>query len=398
MAEVTTRNETRAALYCGITSLAVLAFLPAMMELLSGLLQWTDRVVGRFATADLSGLVIGTLLAAGSAGRFTARTVVGLGAGILLLANLLSVLSPVPWLLITLRVGGGIGAGLMLGTCYALYARGTPIRNFALFQAGQQSLSVAAPLVLPVVANVWGWQACFLLLAALTAPALILARILPNEPWAVPQEQASSSSDHSTPVVWLAVAGTVIWWAGQGAIWTYVGLIGSSAGIPSHDVQFSLSLAAFCGLPAVIVPLLIGTRFGTYTPLFVAFGITITALFGLAVAATLVPYRIAACAYLGVWGVFAAYQFSAIVSVDQGGPATRTLPSASYSGMLIGPLIASELATAGGYGWVISMTIVTNLAGLAALLPLAPYLARGSASQNTSQELRKSVRQGSVDA
>ena len=378
-------SETPAALYCGIVSLGVLAFLPAMMEVLWEPLHWTDQVVGRFATADLTGLVIGTLIAALVSARFAASRVVGAGGAILLLANLLSTLSPLPWVLISLRAAGGLGAGLMLGTCYALYARGKPIRNFALFQAGQQFLSVVAPLTLAVAVGIWGWQASFAILAVLTMPVLVLARLLPREPWAVRHEVTSAAPVHTPPVVWLAIAGTVIWWAGQGATWTYLALIGTASGIPSDDVQLSLSLGAFCGLPAVFIPLLIGTRYGTYPPLIIALSINVSALF-LLDSTTLAPYRFAVCALMSIWGVFAAYQFSAIVSVDRGGSAARVLSTASYTGALIGPLIAGELATAGGYGWVISMAIITNVIGLAALLPLRGRLARSASASSSEKE------------
>ena len=385
MGGVRLHSETPAALYCGIVSLGVLAFLPAMMEVLWEPLHWTDQVVGRFATADLTGLVIGTLIAALVSARFAASRVVGAGGAILLLANLLSTLSPLPWVLISLRAVGGLGAGLMLGTCYALYARGKPIRNFALFQAGQQFLSVVAPLTLTVAVGIWGWQASFAILAVLTMPVLVLAGLLPREPWAVRHEVTSATPVHTPPVVWLAIAGTVIWWAGQSATWTYLALIGTASGIPSHDVQLSLSLGAFCGLFTVFIPLLIGTRFGTYPPLIIALSINVSALF-LLDSTTLAPYRFAVCAFMGIWGVFAAYQFSAIVSVDRGGSATRVLSTASYTGALIGPLIAGELATAGGYGWVILMAIITNVIGLAVLLPLRGRLARSALASSSEKE------------
>lgn len=362
-------TRTTVALYCGVAVLSVLCVLPSLIGILADQLHWTDRVVGQFASADLGGLVVGTVIYGRAARRLTSAYVL-IGGGLLLVAaNLLSMLSNDSISIVVLRCVGGIGTGLSIGVCYAVFAHGRPARNLGIFQVGQQVLSIGGPWVLPAVAARWGWQACFAVLAAVAFPVLVIGRGVAGVSISPGDSKTGRTRIATPPSIWFAVAGMVAYFVGQGAIWAYVERIGSAAGIRSDAVQESLSICAFFGLVACAIPILAGVRHGRMYPLVASFCAAVTGL--LLVGSASVPvYRFAVSIFMIGWTVFAAYQFEAIVDADAVGTATLSLSTATYVGFMIGPVLAGELATVGGYNLIRWLCIATNTIALVSLIPI----------------------------
>ncbi len=177
------QNATKAefsAAYTGIVAVAVSNVLPALAGILALNLAWNAQTIGRFASTDSIGSLVGTLLASALMGRRSFRTLTVVGLAVLALADVVSGVSSSAALLIAARLVGGVGGGLAMSISFAVFAVTRPERGIALWSIGQLVFGFFAITALPRLTAALGWQTAFFVLAAFVVPGLLLARHLPG--------------------------------------------------------------------------------------------------------------------------------------------------------------------------------------------------------------------------
>jgi predicted MFS family arabinose efflux permease len=239
--------------------------LPAVTGVLARSLGFDAGALGAFASADVFGSTAGTLLAAVLMRRGSPRRAVTVGLGILACANLASSISPTSTVLIALRAAGGLGEGIALGACFAVYARENRERNFAAYALVQTAIAVPVMAAIPAFTGAFGWRAPFICLGVIVLPALALAVRLPAEPMRRDAHAVLVRMPHR--LMWLSLTSVFLFNLSWACLWTYLERIGDAAGIDAQSVDRALTVCAVFGFVGSLVVLVLGERVTRPAPL-----------------------------------------------------------------------------------------------------------------------------------
>ena len=359
------------AIYAGVVALLVVNALPALVTAIAGGLKWDDRALGLFASADVAGITLGSLLGVPIVRRLALRTVALSAIVALVGADVACAIGTSQALVVSFRFAGGTASGLILTACYAVYSHSHPQRNFALFSIGQMTSSFLGVTAIPILSASLGWRSSLYFLAGLTAIAFPLALRLPSHSYAKTPTEAGSRAarTHSGVAVWAAVGGLLAYIIGEGAVWTFMERMGLASGLSAQNVNLAVSACALAGVFGAVVMLVPSSRMGVVMPL------TITALMSVAAVAVMqtsspVLFTAALCAFAFSWLAFSTVQFAVIAQADTAGTATISMSAAWYAGFAIGPYLAGALVDTHGFVPVQVLGIAGVLLALLSLLPL----------------------------
>jgi len=370
--------STLAAAYVGVMAVAVQNVAPALAGVLHLSLGWSGREIGTYAAADALGIFVGGLLAAGAMTLGSFRALALAGMSVLGISDLLSGLSSSPALLIGERLIGGLGGGVALGISFSVFAASHPERDIAIWSVGQLAFSLVGISAMPVLAAALHWPGPLFTLAALTVPAIVLARYLPT----TQRPLGTTSPVTQTRVGSIGVLGIMsvaLFYFGQGSLWPHLEVLGLRSGITQKSVETSLSLSAVTALLGSIFVLVAGTRFGRKLPLLGAFALTLAALFSLDATQPQV-FRIALAAFTFAWPVFGAYQFAIIARSSASTRIGALISAATFAGSSLGPVLAGIISDRAGFGEVLWLAAALDCVALACLLPLLRKAAWDGAS------------------
>ena len=358
------------AIFAGVAALLVVNALPAMVTVIASGLGWDDRALGLLASADVAGITLGSLAGVLLVRRVPLRTVVIGAALALVLADFGCASSDVQAVIVAFRLAGGLASGLILAACYAIYSDTHPQRNFAIFSIAQMVAGFIVVTVLPLLVERYGWRSGFFAFALLSALAIPLALPLPARVF-VKQEptRRAPGAAGSGVVVWLAVAGVVIFVLGEGAVWTFVERMGAASGISAQLVNTALSACILAGLLGAAVMMFPSDRLGVVLPLIGSMLLSVAAV---AAMRSPIPavYIASLCAFNFAWLSFGTVQFAIIANADRVGTATVAMSTASYAGFTIGPYLAGELTVRSGFFAVQCLGIGGVLLAMVSLIPL----------------------------
>jgi predicted MFS family arabinose efflux permease len=359
------------AIYAGVVALLVVNALPALVSAIAGGLKWDDRALGLFASADVAGITLGSLLGVPVVRRFELRSIALWGIVGLVGADVACALGTGQALVVLFRFVGGTASGLILTACYAVYSHSHPQRNFALFSIGQMTSSFLGVTAIPILSASLGWRSSLYFLAALTAVAFPLALQLPSHSYVKTPALGSSGAPRksSGAAVWVAVGGLLAYIIGEGAVWTFMERIGLASGLSEQNVNLAVSACALAGVFGAVVMLIPSSRMGVVMPLAVT---ALMSVAGVAVMQTSSPalFIVALCAFAFSWLSFSTVQFAVIAEADTAGTATISMSAAWYAGFSIGPYLGGALVDRYGFVPVQVLGIGGVLLALVSLLPL----------------------------
>jgi len=199
--------------------------------------------------------------------------------------------------------------------------------------------------------------------------ALVLLLLCPLWLWlprnnTVPTELAASSAKKSTDhkdsathtgwlAVWLAIAGVLIFFAGQTTIWAFIERLGTTAGYTSDAITNLLSVTLLFAVAGSMTAAVLGTRYGNRTPFYLCCLLFFCAAFGLNYPHSFPVYAFGTCAATYSVAAGLAFGISEIATQDLTGRFIILSVPAVGVGAMIGPGLAGFLADAYGYGAVL---------------------------------------------
>lgn len=365
-----TRYTMFAAIYAGVAALFVVNVLPALVNVLGIGLHWDEQALGLFASADVAGITLGSLLGIPLVKRASLRRIVFWSLLALVVADIGCSLVAAKVPVVIARFIGGTAAGLILDACYAVLSSGNAQANFAGFVIGQMVSAFLGVTALPILNDHFGWRSPFYLLAFCTVLAIPLAAALPAQAYVKDVPEHAGAHSRRTPfLVWAAVAGIVVYLIGAGAVWTFMARMGTDAGLSEHDVNVAVSLCTFIGILGAAASIVVTYRIGVVTPLVIsALAAVVSVCFMRTSSAGI--YAAALSVFTFAWMIFATLQFAVIAAADPVGTATIGMSAAWYAGFAIGPYLAGALFAVYGFRPVLYMGVLGSAIALISVLPL----------------------------
>lgn len=330
---------------------------------------------GRVFAAEALGTALAPLAATLWMGRVRWRTAAIFALLVVMAGNVVSSYQTSAGALTALRFGVGFfGQGVAFALAIGIIS-GTSRkdRNFAFLIAAQVALGVLCFLLLPLPKTA-GIGGVLLPLAGLAALAL-LATVWIRQPAAAADHRAAAGGAGGSAVpTFAALATMLIWCTGLGAIWAFMKLIGSSAGIDPAQVGVALALSTGIATVGALMASWLSDRIGRIIPVTVALLVQVAMIALLQGEMSFLQFAVTAAVFQIFWNLTGPYLMGTIALSDDTGKVSVLIPTAQIGGFFLGPVIAGHFLRGQGFGPANSVAITCCLVALAIFIPTAMHL------------------------
>ncbi len=358
-----------------VVALAIAA-LPSVMPVMVGALirQFGIGVdkAGFAISANMAGILAGTLCAPLVIPRLTDRTI--LYAGLLVLAggNILTLGVHAYGPLVATRLVSGWGEGLAGAVAYSLMGRSSlPTRMVATYAGGQALIGVVGMAALPGLTQRFGPAAFYGPITVLVLLSLLAVRPAAN---ATPRPAAMRGtvrrgSAAAGPAA--VLAGLFAHFTGMTTVWAFLQKIGADHGLAGTVVALALSMSAVAALAGSAAASLLARRLGVLPSLLIGAVLVLACAAGL-LARSPAVFIGATCLLSFTWAAQYPFMFRRLAERDVQGRWAALTPVATASALSVGPALGGVLLQRGGLASVDIAFVAFTLTGLA--LTAATYL------------------------
>jgi predicted MFS family arabinose efflux permease len=357
-----------AALALGTLGAAALVMLPGLVAAVGAAFGLDTSQLGYFSSAELGGLTAGSVVGALISRRLGLRLATALGLITALLASLGSLFVNGFGSLLLVRAVAGLGSGVLVSIAYIIIGRSHHVtRNFSFYLISQGMLGAVALVALPTLNEAFGGRAIFGVLAVTFALALAFLSSLPKA-FAAPSDQPRASGQVAG---WIGIGALLLFFAAQGAIWSYLESIGTRSGHTGQAVASSIALSSLVGLSGPLLAAILGNRVGNVIPIIGGSVLSVAALGAFGVRLDLVAFALAACTFNFAWNFVIPFQLEIIAAADADGGVIGWAAPASFGGLALGPALAGLLLETSGLTSIMVLSGVLLLVSAAALVGIA---------------------------
>ena len=231
---------------------------------------FNESQAGFVSTMEISAVAATCLLLSGLLDRTSLRTLTMIGMTVLVAANLTTLTLDHYIVLLMVRIGSGIGAGICLAAAGALLSRMTdPDRMVGMALAMTTLIMVVMLTLMGYAMERWmfnGFVGLFTVLALFLSPLLLL---LPNEP-IERARRLSNASQSKKSYFALGVLGLSMFFlfcVVEGGVWSFSERRGVSLGLESGNIGLLLGVAQLAGLSGAILAAIFGGRLRRIYPI-----------------------------------------------------------------------------------------------------------------------------------
>lgn len=358
-----------AIIYLGVVAAAFAGILPMIVGMFAEQQGFGAQAGGYIASlelaAQLCGVAVFIVLRSLSWKGLAAAAIV-----LMTIGNLSSAFAPSLSVVAASRAVVGIGEGVARSLCYAMLSDALqPGRILAVYASAQMLISAAGMFAVPVLATQYGWQGPFLALAVFCASAIWVLRFMPN--LGKTQTSRISSSQRFNLRVYLGVFGIFIYFAGQGALWSYLERLGADKLIPTAVTASVLSVSMVAGLAGSLLVGVYAHRVKPMAGLSIGIILSIISIGLLIVGDTSVAYAMGVCIFNFAWTFTFPFQFELIAKADRSGRASAAIPAVDGLALAVGPFVAATLLPLAGVEITPYICLLGVAFGSVFLIPLA---------------------------
>lgn len=354
----------------GSVAIMPILILPTMIGALIDYTGFTEAQAGWLAAAGFTGAAAGAVAAGLRIRHLDPRMLAVFGLVVLCIFDGASALvghMPV-WVFVVLRLISGFGGAVAYAAVVAsLAATANPERSYGVFMVLQFGLSAISLYGLPYVLPGIGVVGMYLILAAFAALSLMLRDSVVHRGAAV-EEPAIEVRMLLRPAAIMAMLGIGFYETANFMQYTYSERIGVGFGLSSYEIGEALGIASLLGVPAALLVVWIGDRFGQLRPLLWAIALSVVAHLLLLMPNGTVSYVLAVFALGIAWAIGLAYFYAIEARIDPGGSVVVVGGFFTSCGSVAGPALAATLVKPDQFGNVLAAAIGIYL--VAALLAI----------------------------
>lgn len=373
-------------MFLAITGGQVVVVQPGYVQGLVEFAGFSDKQAGYITSAEMFGFLFTTLLLIYIAPRMNWRKLFVTFLLIVCIGNFVSIgvhqFEPLAFLRFV--VGTGAGGLVSLGfTAVGLSSK--PDRNFGLTIVMALSYAAIVLLAMPTIYAAIGMKGIFILFGAFAAAGLFF---VPHAP--VSGEKQAHIESEVVSMSWrlknMALAAIFFYFVAQGAVWSYLFLIGTAGGSSQQEVATGLSFAQFAGIAGGLTAAILGARIGRSIPLSIGILAGIAPLMFLFGTIGAFAYAIAVCVYNYAWNLAHPFLLGAMASFDRSGRLLIYTVASWKLGLAVGPALAAAVITEGNYSNVNWLGVAAFTLSLLLILPAV--FAQARAAETTQDSYR----------
>ena len=367
-----------------LSGLVIFSILPIFVAALITEMGLTTSQGGYVASADIIGISISSLGAFFWINRVSWRKISYFLLCSLITMNIICCFLTDFEQIFIARLICGLIEGALFSLAIAMLSRTThPDRNFA-FTFGTSLLTGAINIYLmSYLIQVFGVKGVFF--------DLILFCCLPLIFWhkAVPDKAMEETSDATKPsqkstvapyIIWLILLANLIYFIGQGGLWSYVKQIAAQAELTDEMIKSGLSISLLAGMLGAGFASWLDVKVGRVIPLAVALLLAIFSVYLLSQDITAMSFAVAACFYNFGSNIGHPYLFGYLSSIDPGRKYVVASGAMQTGGMGLGPAIAAYFIIGDDLGPVLTVAYMAFIGALILFVPIM-LLIKGSRSR-----------------
>ncbi len=366
--DVNSRQSIVAIVYLAVVGPCVFILQPGFVQGLVEYLGMTEQQAGFIASSEMFGLATTTVLLAFLAERVSWRNCLVVCIAVCTLGNIASIGQSDPQTLALTRLITGLGSGGLISLTFTMASLTERTdKNFGLIVTWVLIYGAMGLLAMPTAYHIASMNGVLVFFALFCGSAMWFVRFLPDSGEA--HFDHSRQRDYSAIVRRVALAAILIYNTAVGIVWAYLFLVGVEAGMAEQAVANALTVSQFLGIAGAFLAVLFEVRFGRLLPLMVGIvggGAAIYLLVGQAPPST---YWLAVCGFNFLWNLSMPYLLATLADFDHRGRTVVQGVSLQFIGYAIGPFIAAQLLTRGGYDLVNIVGVVLFVASAIVVLP-----------------------------
>jgi len=293
------------------------------------------------------------------------RTIAVAGLCVMVVGNIATAVSVDFASLMAARAIGGAGGGVIRALCMMSLAKAlSPGRAFAVYAGAQVGVAAVTTAFIPHFIGSQGVRAPFLVLALASGLGFALCPLLPRYS-PLPPSAIRQRGLRSYPVAAvLAIIALFIFFTGQGALWTYLALVGAYGSIPAAGVTEGLTLLNFAGLAGALGVGAMAHRVNPRIALLTLLGTEIVSIVGLFNLHSSAGFIAAAGVFYFSWCASFPFQFTVIAQSDRSGRASAVVPAADGLGLAGGAAVTGVVLPTlglGSAGWICAAASIVGI-------------------------------------
>jgi MFS transporter, DHA1 family, inner membrane transport protein len=349
----------------GILATAVGAILPVLVGVWQKQAGLQVGQAGFVAATELFAQVAGTAVFLWASPRWTLRTIAVVGLCVMVVGNVATAVSVDFASLMAARAIGGAGGGVIRALCMMSLAKAlSPGRAFAVYAGAQVGLAAVTTAFIPHFIETQGVRAPFLVLALASGLGFALCPLLPRYSPLPPSAIRQRGLRSYPAAAVLAIIALFIFFAGQGALWTYLAPVGAYRSIPAAGVTEGLTLLNFAGLAGALGVGAMAHRVNPRIALLTLLGMEIISIVGLFNVHSSAGFITAAGAFYFSWCASFPFQFTVIAHSDGSGRASAVVPAADGLGLAGGAAVTGvvlPMLGLGSAGWICAVASIVGI-------------------------------------
>jgi len=349
-----TMRIIRASILGSVAILPIL-ILPSMVGALVDIAGFTEGEAGWVAAIGFTGSALGAIGAGLRIQHFDPRRMAIFGLLVLAIfdgVSLFAVHLPV-WLFLVFRFISGFGGAVAYAAVMTtIAASNNQERGYGIFMVFQFGISAVLLYALPIALVEIGVAGMFAAMAFAAALSLLLRDSVIHR---TPNVEDSAVEIHMLikPAAILAMLGIGFYETANFGWYTYADRIGVSIGLDVVRIGEILGFSAMLGIPAALLVVWIGDRFGQLGPLLVAVLLAMGAELWLLFPTGVSTYIVSMAVLSFAWAIGLPYFYAVEARLDPGGSVVVVGGFFTNVGSVAGPAIAASLVAPDGYDRVL---------------------------------------------
>jgi len=334
-----TMRIIRASILGSVAILPIL-ILPTMVGALVDYAGFTEAEAGWVVAVGFAGSAFGAVVVGLRIRHLDPQRLAVLGLILLVVFDAASMLvSQVPaWVFVMLRFASGVGGAVAYAAVMtSIAASVNPERGYGIFMVFQFGLSAIALYGLPLVISDIGVVGMYLSMAVAAALSLLLKE---------------SVIHRGTTMLGIGFYETANFMH-----YTYADRIGVGFELTDYRIGEILGFASLLGIPAALIVIWMGDRFGQLGPLVFALVLTIGSLAWLLIPAGTATYIVSMSVIGFAWAFGLPFFYAVEARLDPGGSVVVVGGFFTSCGSVAGPALAATLAAPEGYDNVLIVAI-----------------------------------------
>ena len=319
----------------------------------------TNSDAGKLISLEMFSIALGNFFFARLTHLTNSKKVFFIGASVIFLFNLLSVLATEPMHLAFFRIPTGLALGAVAATCAGRIARShKPDINFGVINSAVGLMGVFMAFTLPRALgldfpissslNLTGIDGLYLVYGICALFAVLIASRTPDDN--EKKSQKRNQSAKTLRIGWLALVGIGIVFFGHGTVGLFIVRIGREIGMSPENIGYIFMVGSSLGIVLPLIAGWIGTKVRAFFPILIL-------VILLAMATTALSTSDSAWQYFLVVPIFATLPtaimpifLGCLARTDSSGKLAASHVAFVLSGTSASPFIGGILIDEGGFG------------------------------------------------